>query len=417
MRELARIPKNTFYDSSFEGNKGNLTKLPVIICTVAGIVLGSLAFKFDTSSIGNNGWDFFKKATQEKTSTSATVDGSNRYKEYFFKLFGIDFYDPLTILNANYPYFNLFYKNRYPEYTAQLQREKQQAESAQSTQQTSPLESSTSTAQPEESSPQYQEVSSSITFEGDVEEQDEKNNSVVSSGKINIINQTKYSIDINKLLAAPLNLKADTKGPKIFVYHTHTTESFLKTISELNNEDIPSRTTNNKYNVVRVGEALTSNLEKYGIDVLQNKTIHDKDYNSSYLESLKTLTSSLKKYPSVKMTIDLHRDALGGEKLRVVKKIDGKDVAQIMFVVGTDSKLENTMWKENLKLAIKLQARLNEICPGLAKPIYISKNRYNQHLTNGSLIVEIGGDGNVIDECVRSTTYLARAIHDVLYGD
>jgi stage II sporulation protein P len=116
------------------------------------------------------------------------------------------------------------------------------------------------------------------------------------------------------------------------------------------------------------------------------------------------------------MTIDLHRDAVSGQKLRVVKQVNGKSAAQIMFVIGTDSKLSNPKWRENLKLAVKIQARLNELYPGIAKPIYISKNRYNQHLTNGSVIVEIGGDGNVIDECVRSTEYLARAINDVLYN-
>jgi stage II sporulation protein P len=166
---------------------------------------------------------------------------------------------------------------------------------------------------------------------------------------------------------------------------------------------------------VRVGDALINNLKKFKINVLHNTTIHDKDYNSSYVKSLGTLTNYVEKYPSLKMTIDLHRDAAGDDKLRVAKKINGKDYAQIMFVIGTDSKLSNPKWRENLKLALKLQSRLNEIAPGIAKPTYISKNRYNQHLTNGSVIIEIGGDGNVIDECVRSTGYLAQAINDVIY--
>jgi stage II sporulation protein P len=241
------------------------------------------------------------------------------------------------------------------------------------------------------------------------------NNPVVSTGKINIINQTKYSIDIKKLLNEPLKLAANKKGPQVLVYHTHTTEGFLKNIDELTKTNLASRTSNNKYNVVSVGDALINNLKKYKIDVLHNTTVHDADYNSSYTKSLKTLTNYVNKYSSLNMIIDLHRDAISEGKLRVVKKINGKNVAQIMFVVGTDSKLSNPYWKENLKLAIKIQSRLNEICPGIAKPIYISQKRYNQQLKSGSVIIEVGGDGNVIDECVRSTTYLAQAINDVLY--
>ena len=167
---------------------------------------------------------------------------------------------------------------------------------------------------------------------------------------------------------------------------------------------------------MRVGEELTKNLKKYNIGVVHNTTVHDADYNSSYAKSLNTLTTNLKKNSKLKVTIDLHRDAMGDEKLRVVKNINGKDVARIMFVIGTDQKLENPVWKENLKLALKVQKRLNEIAPGLAKPIYISKNRYNQHLTDGSVIIEIGGDGNTISECVASTKYLAQAINDVIYS-
>ena len=70
-----------------------------------------------------------------------------------------------------------------------------------------------------------------------------------------------------------------------------------------------------------------------------------------------------------------------------------------MFVVGTNATgLEHPEWRENLKLAITLQSMLDERYPGLTRPIYISKNRYNQHLSKGALIVEIGGDGNLISE-------------------
>ncbi|WP_024831239.1 stage II sporulation protein P [Ruminiclostridium josui] len=402
--------RDTIYDNTYlEGNKGNLTKLPIILCAVGGIVLGGLAF-----SLANGKVKIPIDLKQISSGNVTTIQSSESIKEYVFKLFGIDIYNPITILNTNYPYFKMFYDEKYqPPASEKVQQEIKKIQNAQ-----------TESIQPQEnlaqkpsdtSTVQFKEASSSITFEGDVEETDQNNNPIVSSGKINIKNETSLKIDIKKLLNEPLKLAPDKKGPKILIYHTHTTECFLKSADEIGKSNTPSRTTNNKYNVVRVGEALINNLKKYNIDVLHNTTIHDADYNSSYIKSLNTLTGYVEKYSSLKMVIDLHRDAASEGKLRAVQNINGKNVAEIMFVIGTDAKLNNPRWKENLKLAIKVQARLNEICPGIAKPIYVSKNRYNQHLLNGSVIVEIGGDGNVIDECVRSTSYLAQAINDVIF--
>jgi stage II sporulation protein P len=114
---------------------------------------------------------------------------------------------------------------------------------------------------------------------------------------------------------------------------------------------------------------------------------------------------------------DIHRDGLSSDKpkLRVTTTINKKTVAQIMFVVGvgTDS-LKNSHWKENLKFAMHLQVVLNEKYPGLAKPIYVREGRFNQHISSDSLIIEIGGDGNLLSECVDSTKYVAWAINEVI---
>lgn len=422
MRELARINRGSIYSSSgITNNKSNITKLPIILCAVAGILLGGLVYK------AANGWiskDTIQAAGELVSGSNVKQSETVSYVlDVLFNALGMDRYNPITIVNANNPYFKLFYENKYLEYAAEKEQQElqkktvtsQQIQSEQNSLQKEAAESTAKKSVPVPAESTLKEVSSSITFEGDVENADQHNNPVVTNGKIKVVNETKYSIDIDKLLKEPLKLSSGKTGPQIFVYHTHTTESFLKNISEMNNKSIPSRTSDNRYNVVRVGDALISNLKKYNINVSHNTTVHDRDYNSSYVKSLSTLTNYVDKYSSLKMTIDLHRDAAGDNKLRVVKKVNGKDAAQIMFVVGTDSKLANSKWRENLKLALKIQSRLNEIAPGLAKPTYISKNRYNQHLTNGSVIIEIGGDGNVIDECVRSTTYLAQAINDVIY--
>ena len=86
-----------------------------------------------------------------------------------------------------------------------------------------------------------------------------------------------------------------------------------------------------------------------------------------------------------------------------------------MFVVGTNATgLSHDNWRENLKFAIKLQEKLISYNPNIVKPIYVSKNRYNQNLTNFSLIIEVGGDGNVITESIESTKYIARALNDLI---
>lgn len=414
MREISRVQKRRMYLASGIGSKNSFKKLPVILCTAAGILLGTFTFQAANKGIKSMQAGELNRDINQYHSTQVIINSLN---DALFKLFGMDRYNPITIVNKNYPYFKMFYDNQYMEYLAQ----KEQQELAQKENEEKKLQDQKVKAQAETASQNsqniagsYKEVSSSITFEGDVEQSEIKNNPVVSSGKIKIINQTKYSIDIEKLLREPLKFKFNNSGPQLLIYHTHTTESFLKSIDQLKMSGIPSRTTDSRYNVVRVGNALITNLKKYKINVLHDTIIHDKDYNNSYPNSLKTLSDYLDKYSSLKMTIDLHRDAAGEQKLRVAKTLNGSSLAQIMFVIGTDSRQSNPKWRENLKLAVKIQARLNQICPGLAKPIYLSQKRYNQHLTGGSVIIEIGGDGNVIDECVRSTNYLAQAINDVV---
>jgi|GEM_PF-2886032 len=417
MRDIARFEGNSIYNNSnITGSKGNFSKGPIVLCAIAGILIGCMAFRVANGKINIGEINLGQQTSSgDKKEQSEII---NYTLDILFETFGMDRYNPVTIINSNSVLFETYYKNDYLKYIAEKEQEKLQEKiiateelqpaKPQEIQTKSPSDA-TSEAAPTVS--EFIEASSSITFEEDVGNSDQENNPVVTNGKIKVVNETNYAIDIDKLLKEPLKLNTSKTGPHILIYHTHTTESFLKTLED---KSAPSRSLDNRYNVVRVGEALTKNLKKYNINVLHNKTVHDKDYNSSYVKSLETLTSYVKKYPSLSMTIDLHRDAAGNDKLRVAKKINGQDCAQIMFVIGTDSKLDNPKWRENLKLALKIQSRLNEIAPGIAKPTYISKNRYNQHLTNGSVIIEIGGDGNTITECIRSTNYLAQAINDVI---
>lgn len=254
---------------------------------------------------------------------------------------------------------------------------------------------------------------SSIAFQED-EDENEEDSSLVALDKIVLRNYTKFKIDIDELLKKPLNLNLSKKGPKVLIYHTHTTESYVLKESDLGKKDVPSFNSNPRYNVVRVGEELTRDLKKKGIETLHNGTVH-----KNYSASIGTIKSYKKSHPSIQVFIDIHRDAVGDEKpkLRMVKKINGKNAAQIMFVVGADGTLPHPEWKENLKFVLKLQQKLNEKYPGLAKPVMIAAKRYNQEVSNQAILIEVGGDGNLLSECLESTKYLAEALDEVMSGE
>jgi stage II sporulation protein P len=255
---------------------------------------------------------------------------------------------------------------------------------------------------------------SSVSYEEEDENEDDSD--LVASDEIVLRNFTKHTININELLKEPLNINFAKKGPKVLIYHTHTSESYVLREEDLGKKDVPSFNSNPKYNVVRVGEELARNLKKYGIETLHNGTVHDKTRDAAYGLSINTLKSYQKSYPSIKIYIDIHRDAVGSEKpkLRMVKKINGKNAAQIMFVVGSDGTLPHPEWKENLKFVLKLQKKLNEKYPGLAKPLWITGKRYNQQISNHAILIEVGGDGNLLSECLESMKYLAEVLNEVM---
>lgn len=256
---------------------------------------------------------------------------------------------------------------------------------------------------------------SSITYESEDEDEGDDSN-LVALDKVVVQNFTKHKIDIAALLREPLNLTFGKKGPKVLIYHTHTSESYVLKEQDLGKKGVASFNSNPKYNVVRVGEELARYLKKYGIETLHNATVHDKNRPAAYGVAINTLQSYIKSYPSIKVYIDIHRDGLEASKpkLRVVKKINGKNAAQIMFVMGTNDQLPNAHWEENLKFALKVQQKLNEKYPGLARPVWIVGKRYNQQVSNQAVLIEVGGDGNLLSECLESTKYLAEALNEVM---
>lgn len=170
------------------------------------------------------------------------------------------------------------------------------------------------------------------------------------------------------------------------------------------------------YTVARVGNELTEGLQARGYNVIHDTTLHDyPSYSGSYSNSMQTVSNILTN-SSAQMIIDLHRDAVGnGSEYGPTVKINDEVAAQLMIVIGTDAGgLEHPNWRENLKFAIKLQAKANELYPGLFRPIQLSTARYNQNLSKGAIIIEVGATGNTMEQCLVSMKYLSSVIDETM---
>ena len=176
------------------------------------------------------------------------------------------------------------------------------------------------------------------------------------------------------------------------------------------------RTTDLNYSVSRVGDELANYLNGFGFKVNHNTNFHDYPaYTGSYNRSLNTVQGILKDFSS-DIIIDLHRDAIGSNSSYApIVKIGDDIAAQIMFVIGTDGGgLSHPNWNNNLKFAMKVQTKANELYPGLFKPLILRNSRYNQHLSKAACIIEVGATGNTLDQALMSMKYLSKVMSQAL---
>ncbi len=234
----------------------------------------------------------------------------------------------------------------------------------------------------------------------------------IEYGKVKIKNQTDYQLT-QEMLTPDISIQ----NKNIMIFHTHSCESY--TPSE-NYQYTPTgnfRTTDLNFTVTRVGTELTNHLQQYGYNIIHDTSYNDyPSYNGSYTKSLKTVENLLKTNPS-DIIIDLHRDAIGSRSdYAPTVKIGEKDVAaQIMFVIGTNNGgLWHPNWNQNLKFAIKIQEKAEEMYPGLFKPIMLTNSRYNQHAGKYANIIEVGATGNTMEQCLTSMKYLAKIMNEVI---
>lgn len=228
---------------------------------------------------------------------------------------------------------------------------------------------------------------------------------------VNIKNGTDYNLteDI-------LKPDIEINNKDIIIFHTHTCESYTATEKFNYTQTGTYRTTDLNYNVARVGTELTNQLKSYNYNVIHNTTYHDYPaYNGSYERSLSTVKSLLSTNENTDVILDIHRDAIADYSYAPTVKIGEEYAAQLMFVIGTDGGgLEHPNWQQNLKFAVKVQEKANELYPGLFKPIVLRNSRYNQHLSKAASIIEVGATGNTMEQCLASMKYLAKVISEVM---
>ena len=236
-------------------------------------------------------------------------------------------------------------------------------------------------------------------------------NANVQYGKVKIKNQTTYNLTEDILNP---NIKIDNKN--ILIFHTHSCESYTPSEKYQYSQTGNYRTTDKNYSVIQVGNELENYLKQYNINVIHDTSYHDyPSYTGSYTRSLQTVENILKTNQS-DIIIDLHRDAVGSRPDYAPTVKIGEDyAAQIMFVIGTnEGGLWHPNWQQNLKFAVKVQQKAEEMYPGLFKPIMLTKSRYNQHTGKYANIMEIGSTGNTLDQCLNSMKYLSAVLNEIL---
>lgn len=219
--------------------------------------------------------------------------------------------------------------------------------------------------------------------------------------------------DLGKLLDKDLTVDKTVEGPQILIYHTHASESFIDSVA-----GDPSTT------IVGAGDKLAALLEdKYGFQVMHHAGVYDTVREDAYANSLPELEQILQENPTIEVVIDLHRDAVSGDR-KLVMDLQGRPTARFMFFNGLSyirksgeiEYLENPHIQDNLAFSFQAQVAANEYYPGLARKVYLKAYRYNLHLKPKSMLIELGAQNNTVEEIMNACDPLAHILAIVLDG-
>ena len=233
-------------------------------------------------------------------------------------------------------------------------------------------------------------------------------------------NETAYKPNVNALLKVDVTVKP-TQEPLVLVLHTHTSEGYLGETATYLEGDLGNLTytKEEERNVLAVGKAFIAALNKNGITAIHCTVMHDESgLSGSYERAAASVEFFLTHYPSIRYVVDLHRDAIltaEGEYVRAATEIDGKSVAQILPVVGSNAGgWEHDGWEGNLALALQLRQELNQNDIALCRPVMLRNHTYNQELAPYAILLEIGTGANSIDEAIAAATLAGEAFAKVI---
>ena len=230
--------------------------------------------------------------------------------------------------------------------------------------------------------------------------------------------QTAADIAAEAAQPLPFAIEKDSAAPQVLIMHTHATESFEPYDSEIYDTRHTWRSTDNSENIVAAGEVMAQAIRSHGIEVLHDDTQHDyPSYNGSYERSAETVKEYLAKYPSIKVVLDVHRDAVQRDSTLVkpITQINGKKAAQMMIIAGCDDgTMEMPNWGKNLRFAAGIQDAIESRWKGLTRPIFFCYRKYNQDLTTGSLLLELGSHGNTLEQVLTTAQLAGDAIGNYL---
>lgn len=230
-----------------------------------------------------------------------------------------------------------------------------------------------------------------------------------------------YRPDLGALISQPTELDFSGDAPRVLIISTHATEAYAMEPGWEYEESSEARTLDTDYNVVRVAEELAGILRQAGISVIHDTTLNDyPSYNGAYNQAASRIQSVLEQYPTIQMVIDVHRDAMAdedGNEIATACTVNGQDSARVMLVMGTDEGgLSHPDWEGNLSWALKIQKIMEEQSPGLARPLNLRTERFNENMTPGSFLLEVGSAGDTLQEALTAIHLFGDALVEAIQG-
>ena len=229
-------------------------------------------------------------------------------------------------------------------------------------------------------------------------------------GGVYINNASGAALDAAQL-AGDFAAELQGGGPQVLIIHTHGTEAYTMPEGEEYEPSDNHRTLESEKNMLRIGDEMTNVLTSCGISVVHDRNLYDyPNYSGAYDRSLASIKKYLAQYPTISFVLDVHRDAVEDADGSEYKLLCAEEpnAAQLEFVIGSNGGgLSHDHWRENLKLACAVQETLSARYPTLMRPIVVRNSRYNQHMTTGSLLIEVGAAGNSLAEALVAARIFA----------